>query len=88
MMDPRDMPTAGDYAQATAQQALNTARANGSADAASRAELEKQVFVLRGQVAFLADHVIDLLKGSGKDSGMWYAESEMETLNTIKENNW
>lgn len=78
------MPTAGDYAWTAAQQAQRTAEGNAHRDAASRAELERQIIVLRGQVAFLTGHLIDLVKGSGE----WYLSSDMELLEKIKENNW
>lgn len=83
MMDPRDMPTAGDYAWQEARNAQAYAEGAAQEDAASREELERQIIVLRGQVAFLTGHVIEVLKGSAV-----YRSSDMELLEKIKENNW
>jgi hypothetical protein len=79
-----DMPTAGDYAVQEARNARAYAEGAAREDAASRAELERQIIVLRGQVAFLTGYVIDLVKGSGE----WYLSNDMDMLEKIKENNW
>ena len=80
-----DMPTAGDYAWASARNAENIAKGAAEADASSRAELERQITVLRGQVAFLAEHLIDVVNESGT---LYVYGSDMEMLKKIKENNW
>jgi hypothetical protein len=84
MMDPRDMPTAGDYAWSEARNARAIAEGSAKKDAASREELEAQVFVLRGQVAFLADHVVDLLTRTGA----YVPPEDKKTLRQIGENAW
>lgn len=84
MMDPRDMPTAGDYAWQEATNARNIAEGAAKADVTSRAELEKQVFVLRGQVAFLTEFLTPLLRGKTAH----LTESDWKTLEQIKENIW
>ena len=84
MMNPRDMPTAGDYALREAEVARQVAEGSAKADAASREELEKQVFVLRGQVSFLAYYVQDLLHRTGAYIG----PVDKKTLAQIEENAW
>lgn len=84
MMDPRDMPTSGDYAWASASNAEKIAEGAAKANAASREELEKQVFVLRGQVSFLAYYVQDLLHRTGAYVG----PVDKKTLAQIEENVW
>jgi hypothetical protein len=44
----------------------------------------EEVVVLRGQVAFLAEHVARMLS----DTGGWYTTDDMKTLKTIKDNDW
>lgn len=85
MMDTRDMPIAGDYAWQEAANARKIAEGSAEADAASRAELERQVFVLRGQVAFLSEHLLDLAE---KVMPLNYKGESVRMLMKIKENNW
>lgn len=84
MMDRRDMPTAKDYSYQEAYGAEQAEKARAREAAKSREELDREITVLRGQVAFLSGFVIDLVKGSGE----WYLSSDMEMLEKIKENNW
>lgn len=44
----------------------------------------EEVVVLRGQVAFLAEHVSRMLS----DTGGWYNTEDMITLKKIKDNDW
>ncbi len=83
-MDARDMPTAADYAYAEAYGAEQAEKKRARDAAKSREELEKQIVVLRGQVAFLTGFVIDLVRGSGE----WYISNDMDMLEKIKENDW
>ena len=74
MMYEQDMPTAGDYAQASSLQAQRAARSAGK----SREALEERVAVLEGQVGFLAKMVQNMIRSLARP-----APEDMDTLDRI-----
>lgn len=83
-MDARDMPTAGDYAYQQAYGAEQAEKKRARDAVKSREELEKQIVVLRGQVAFLAGFVSEL----ADRNDMWISIDDIGLMEKIKENNW
>ncbi len=82
MMDPKDMPTAGDYAYEEAYGAEQAEKKRARDAAKSREELEKQIVVLRGQVAFLAGYLSRQFWDDGQTM------EDVVSLEKIKDNNW
>lgn len=74
MMDPRDFPTAADYAWAEARAAKQAAEGNSL----KRLELEEQVVILRGQVGFLAGMIRNMNRSLARP-----APEDMQMLERI-----
>lgn len=83
-MDARDMPTAADYAYQEAYGADQAEKKRARDVAKSREDLEKQIVVLRGQVAFLAGFVSELVNRTE----MWSSIDDIRLMEKIKENDW